>query len=645
MKGYNTPPKESGPYERLTFIQEDPTLPNQRKKPRTLTACDRCRARKVKCEQGPNSDKCDACLLARQECEFKARDQRFHTSTSTTTPGSTSTGSYQGQSVSSQSEQPKGESPSPPINKPSSHPGSFVGGSTSPGKQPGSQAVSTPPHPPQGSLGFTTSSSSPPVSPANPNVSLLDYPHNPTFPRPDHLTKLIPIFFEHFGPFLPFLRQADIVQRASSHRLWNVHALGIAALASRFSTLPVHLNEPKYQHAHTYLGVAKPLIIQYKGGPSLQALQGLILLSWAECGNVQEAVRLARSLGLGFKAKAASFGVPPEEVIATWWSLMLIDELTTWNRDYDYQLDSTFLDGTFLQLSSLSLYRRKLGRCLYSHSSSPSARSSAIEGLMATYSAIMRSYPYLDLRRANLQQFVRSGTVPLYVAIHATYMSAMFRARLPILRDMSHFANNQRDNVIIYAQQLVELTRWCSQERRPQLIYGNLFLEHTLAEAGDVLSQSQRLNIYNMQEAEKNANETKECLFALLGMGSVWQRASARAAGLRAQIEPVDVSPTSLTPSLMAMNMGSMTDPSGHSPHNPISPIATTHSMYATGWNHPAGAAQYYQPRLHASALPDQAFYESQGYPAPSGHQTRASYHPNQHQHHYSQDPSWPYPR
>jgi hypothetical protein len=41
MKGYNTPPKESGPYERLTFIQEDPTLPNQRKKPRTLTACDR----------------------------------------------------------------------------------------------------------------------------------------------------------------------------------------------------------------------------------------------------------------------------------------------------------------------------------------------------------------------------------------------------------------------------------------------------------------------------------------------------------------------------------------------------------------------------------------------------------------------------
>jgi hypothetical protein len=41
MKSFTSPPKDNRPYEHLTFIQEDPTLPSQRKKPRTLTACDR----------------------------------------------------------------------------------------------------------------------------------------------------------------------------------------------------------------------------------------------------------------------------------------------------------------------------------------------------------------------------------------------------------------------------------------------------------------------------------------------------------------------------------------------------------------------------------------------------------------------------
>lgn len=36
------------------------------------------RARKVKCEQASGAEKCDACLLAHQECSFKARDLRFH---------------------------------------------------------------------------------------------------------------------------------------------------------------------------------------------------------------------------------------------------------------------------------------------------------------------------------------------------------------------------------------------------------------------------------------------------------------------------------------------------------------------------------------------------------------------------------------
>jgi hypothetical protein len=40
-KSASSPSKESRPYELFTFIQEDPALSNQRKKHRTLTACDR----------------------------------------------------------------------------------------------------------------------------------------------------------------------------------------------------------------------------------------------------------------------------------------------------------------------------------------------------------------------------------------------------------------------------------------------------------------------------------------------------------------------------------------------------------------------------------------------------------------------------
>jgi hypothetical protein len=46
----------------------------------------------------------------------------------------------------------------------------------------------------------------------------------------------------------------------------------------------------------------------------------------------QEAVRVARTLKLGFTAAINDFGVPREEVLATWWSLMLIDELVAWSK-------------------------------------------------------------------------------------------------------------------------------------------------------------------------------------------------------------------------------------------------------------------------------------------------------------------------
>jgi hypothetical protein len=50
-------------------------------------------------------------------------------------------------------------------------------------------------------------------------------------------------FFEHFAVYMPFLQQGDITARANAGRLWNIHALAIAALASRYDPNPLQ----KYQ--------------------------------------------------------------------------------------------------------------------------------------------------------------------------------------------------------------------------------------------------------------------------------------------------------------------------------------------------------------------------------------------------------------
>ena len=120
------------------------------------------------------------------------------------------------------------------------------------------------------------SPSSPPLSPVNMQASMLfDYPLHPTFPRREHMPALISGFFEHFATYMPFLQQGDITARAKAGRLWNIHALAIAALASRydvnllhkmpplltskyrFSSLSVHSSDLRGDHSNIYLSMAK----------------------------------------------------------------------------------------------------------------------------------------------------------------------------------------------------------------------------------------------------------------------------------------------------------------------------------------------------------------------------------------------------
>ncbi|KAG8825253.1 hypothetical protein FRC19_011817 [Serendipita sp. 401] len=681
MKGFSASAKDSSTYEHLTFIQEDPTLPNQRKKPRTLTACDRCRARKVKCEQGASSEKCDACLLARQDCSFRARDLRFHSA---------------GVQLSESSSLPRQEDPrllgqhgsspmyvhartSTPfslVQRSSSRLGSFLHSLKRPAsvlsrKAPSSaeidpsnpdaasssrsfRQVSRPPVPTaahqQGSgTPPMLSLSSPPLPPANINpAALFDYPQYPTFPRREHMATLIPTFFEYFGSFFPFLKQVDITQRATSGRLWNIHALGIAALASRFSALPVHSSEPRFQYSSMYLNVAKPLINQYRGQMSLQALQGLIILSYAECGSllddssiqlsvsggnsttyITEAVRTAKALGLGSRNKVGSFGVPPNEVIATWWSLMLIDELIAWNNnqapliqtaDFDHQVESlsTCVDDLFVQLSVLSQQRRGFGRCLYGHPVSVAERNAAIDAMKTTYLSICTNKPQLSLHRSHLQMHAQAGRASLYVALHAMYYAVIFRFRLGVMAGTSFQGNVEKDAAVVSARNLVQLLRWCSEERRQQDTLANLFLESSLSEAIQVFSAVHHSQLVAGITDGRYLYDAEQGLQILRNLGSVWPKISARVGSLAIELNPsLAVTHSGLSPMLSNLSVSPV--PMGspmYSQYDATPPLMVSSSSYV-GWNHSPSASS----TLHAS----QSYYDPHVYGFPPRSQSRPS--------------------
>ncbi|KAG8825762.1 hypothetical protein FRC17_008546 [Serendipita sp. 399] len=613
MKGFSTSTKDQGTYEHLTFIQEDPTLPNQRKKPRTLTACDRCAGVQLSESTVPRPVE-DPRLLGQQG--------------SSSIPASVLSRKAPS-SVETESSIPDAASSSRSFRQISRTPSSAAA------RQ---QPSGTPP-----------TLSLPSVAPTNTQfTALFDYPQYPTFPRREHMSTLIPVFFEHFGAFFPFLNQTDITQRAATGRIWNIHALGIAALASRFSTLSVHSSEPRHQYSSTYLNVAKPLITQFRGQLSLQALQGLIILCWAECGAlsddssvqlsvsggnattyVTEAVRAARALGLGSRIKAGNFGVSSDEVIATWWSLMLIDELIAWNSDqtpliqdneFDHPVESlsNSVDDIFTQLSVLSLHRRRVGRCLYGHSVSGTERSTAIDGMKTTYLSMCTSKPQLSLHRTHLQMHARSGKASPYVALHAMYYAVIFRFRLRVMASTGFHGNVEKDAAVVSARNLVQLLRWCSEERRQQDTLGNLFLESSLSEAIQIFSSVHHTQLAAGINDGRYLYEADQGLQILRNLGSFWPKIATRCRALALELDP-SLAVTGLSPMLsnLSMSPGMMGSPvMAYPPYDSTPPLIASSSSYV-GWNHSPSASS----TLHAS----QGYYDPHGYSIPPRSQSRPS--------------------
>jgi len=126
-------------------------------------------------------------------------------------------------------------------------------------------------------------------------------------PNPSLMPQFLHTFFEQFGGEFTFLVYEDIMQDYWDRVLPPMLQNCIAAMASRYSTLPDLTVRGLLDVAETYSNTAKRLLSANGHPPTLETLNAIMLLAWSEYKNhrypafrtyYQMAMRMAMDLGL-----------------------------------------------------------------------------------------------------------------------------------------------------------------------------------------------------------------------------------------------------------------------------------------------------------------------------------------------------------
>ncbi|KZP01230.1 hypothetical protein CALVIDRAFT_552314 [Calocera viscosa TUFC12733] len=169
----------------------------------------------------------------------------------------------------------------------------------------------------------------------------------PTMPHPDHLPHLAELFFDYLGCHFPFLDREEVMRDIRERKITATLANCIAALGIRFTDRQVLLFQTdveglptrRARAAEKYCMRAKEIITPYLSLPSVEIVQALVLIAWAEFGCGRDsglwmysrmAVGMAMDLGLGFEATIQLVTDHPERIRATWWAVILVDRINCW---------------------------------------------------------------------------------------------------------------------------------------------------------------------------------------------------------------------------------------------------------------------------------------------------------------------------
>lgn len=163
----------------------------------------------------------------------------------------------------------------------------------------------------------------------------------PRYPRKDILVHLSELFVKLFRTNLcPWVKTEELVRGAEEATLPSILANAICAMTARFSDWAELTRKPPKSAGEPFSEMAKTLIVPMLSWPSLDVIEALILLSYAEFGAGSDSglwmysgmgMRMAMDLGIQHESTIQSLPTPAEQAKARWlfWSgCYAIDRIT-----------------------------------------------------------------------------------------------------------------------------------------------------------------------------------------------------------------------------------------------------------------------------------------------------------------------------
>ncbi|KAG8928943.1 hypothetical protein FRC01_005150 [Tulasnella sp. 417] len=306
------------------------------------------------------------------------------------------------------------------------------------------------------------------ISASSATTGLFD-PHRPRYPSSKYLPHLAGLFFDHLACHFPFLDRKEVMQAVETETLPAVLANCIAALACRFSENPELLKAGKRAVAgEAFADMAKLLVVHMLSWPSVEVVQTLVLLAWAEFGSGRDsglwmysrmAVAMAMDLGLQFEATVQLATTQPEKekIRLTWWSCILIDRINSWGTgrpiaiaddQFDVGLPLCPVDPhenitqppppslVFGQLASLVQLRGKIGDVLNNLVKKSNDMTLEMELTQLQYEMTtwyQNLPPSLVFNIHNFRRFSHHKQSPIFLLLHCMFHSVITLLHRPSL--------------------------------------------------------------------------------------------------------------------------------------------------------------------------------------------------------------------
>ncbi|KAN0063875.1 hypothetical protein ACQY0O_003481 [Thecaphora frezii] len=190
--------------------------------------------------------------------------------------------------------------------------------------------------------------------------------NRPRYPRRDILKHLVSLFLSHFKPsWCPWIDAEELRNGAENGTLPAILANAVCAVAARFSDRSELRRIPRKSSGDSFSEMAKILIMPLLSFPSMEVIETLILLSYAEfaAGSdsglwmyVGMALRMAQDLGLQHEASVLS--IPnekhQEKARLLFWAVVGLDRITTFGTGRPVTIRESEIDTALPRMNETS---------------------------------------------------------------------------------------------------------------------------------------------------------------------------------------------------------------------------------------------------------------------------------------------------